>query len=257
MRSVTFLALLLLVLPGTTFAAHGLIIPSDDIVGPGENPTLAVQVKLYDPVEYRALAMAKPQRFGVQHLGEPTELLAALKPVQEQDPAAWTAPFAIKRPGDYTFFTETTPRWNALDDQFIVHLAKVCVNAFGLEEGWDEPVGLEVEIVPLSRPYGLWAGNLFSGQVLLNGDPAPYVLIEVAWLGETFDGAAPIAQTAPAYRLQKIRADANGIFHYAMPRAGWWGFAATLDADWTIQKDGAEKPVSLVASYWVLSRDMK
>ena len=257
MRFVTFLVLLLLFFPVTAFAVHGLIFPSDDIVGQGESPALALRVALYDAAEPRVLPMLKPQRFGVEHLGELTELLATLKPAQEQNTTAWTAAFAIKRPGDYTFFTESAPRWEAADDQFTIHLAKLCVNAFGLEEGWDEPVGLEGEIVPLSRPYGLWTGNLFSGQVLLNGDPAPYVLVEVAWLGATPAAALPLAPPAPAYRIQKVRADANGIFHYAMPRAGWWGFAATLDADWTIQKDGAEKPVSLVTCYWVLSRDMK
>jgi cobalt/nickel transport protein len=61
----------------------------------------------------------------------------------------------------------------------------------------------------------------------------------------------------PAYRVQKIRADANGIFHYAMPRAGWWGFAATLDTDRTVQKDNEEKPVVLMTSFWVLARDFK
>jgi len=256
MRPLTFLTLLLLVFPATAFAAHGLIFPSDDIVSQGENPALALQVGLYAPLEYRALELAKPQRFGVQHLGELTELLATLKPAQEQNTTAWTAAFAIKSPGDYTFFTEEAPRWEATDDQFTVHLAKLCVNAFGQEEGWDDPVGLEAEIVPLSRPYGLWAGNLFSGQVLLNGDPAPYVVVEIVWRGETPDAAPPAVPPAPAYRVQKVHADANGVFHYAMPRAGWWGFAATLDADWTIKKDGAEKPVSLMTSYWVQTRDM-
>jgi cobalt/nickel transport protein len=41
-----------------------------------------------------------------------------------------------------------------------------------------------------------------------------------------------------------------------MPRAGWWGFAATVEADWTIKRDGDEKPVSLVTSIWVATRDM-
>ena len=31
----------------------------------------------------------------------------------------------------------------------------------------DRPVGLPVEIVPLSRPFGLYAGNTFRGKVLV------------------------------------------------------------------------------------------
>jgi cobalt/nickel transport protein len=257
MHPVTFLTLLLLTFPVTAMAAHGLIFPSDDIVSQGEASALTLQVSVFDPLEGRSRQTAKPMRFGVQHLGEQTDLLATLKPTPEQIPTGWTAAFAIKRPGDYTFYSELPPSWDAADEQFIVHHAKLCVNALGLEEGWDEPVGLEAEIVPLSRPYGLWTGNLFSGQVLLNGDPAPYVGVEITWLGDAPATPAPVAVPAAPYRLQKVRADANGVFHYAMPRAGWWGFAATLDADWTVKRDGAEKPVALVSSYWVQTRDLK
>jgi cobalt/nickel transport protein len=102
----------------------------------------------------------------------------------------------------------------------------------------------------------LWSGNLFSGQVLVNGEPAPYVAVEIAFLGQS--PATPATTTLPAapYLVQKVRADGNGIFHYGMPRAGWWGFAATVEADWTIKRDGDEKPVSLVTSIWVATRDM-
>ena len=257
MRFAPLLTLLLLAIPAAALAAHGLIFPSDDIVVAGENPALVLQVSSFDPLGRQSRETVKPQRFGVQHLGAQADLLASLKPAQEQAPTSWTAAFAIKRPGDYTFYSQHQPLWAAADEQFIVYHAKLCVNALGLEEGWDEPVGLEAEIVPLSRPYGLWTGNLFSGQVLLGGDPAPYSMVEIAWLGETPDGAPPGAPPAPVYRTQKVHADANGVFHYAMPRAGWWGFAAILEADWTIKQAGAEKPVSLVTSYWVKTRDLK
>ena len=31
---------------------------------------------------------------------------------------------------------------------------------------------------------------------------------------------------AGAFVTQLIKADGEGVFAYAMPRAGWWGFAA-------------------------------
>jgi cobalt/nickel transport protein len=54
-----------------------------------------------------------------------------------------------------------------------------------------------------------------------------------------------------------VKADANGVFSYAMPRAGWWGFAALNTADWKLKHNGAEKSVELGAVYWVHTRDMK
>jgi cobalt/nickel transport protein len=257
MRFAAILIVLALTLPANAQAGFGLMVPTDELVTQGESSTLGLRLGWFDPLAPLFTEIAKPKRFGVQHLGEETDLLASLKPAGEKNPTAWLADFMAKNPGDYTFYAEHAPRWVAADDQFTVPLAKVCVNVRALEEGWDEPVGLEAEIVPLSRPYGLWTGNLFSGQVLLNSEPVPYVAIEVAWLGTNPDTPPAPLPGATAYRLQKVRADVNGIFHYAMPRAGWWGFAAILDTDRTLKKDNEEKPVGIVTSFWVMTRDFK
>lgn len=256
MRRLTILLLLLFLLPSAAPAAIGLLLPADDMLGQGQPASLALRIRLFDPVARSFQALDKPQRFGFQHLGEQTDLLGSLKPQEPANPGLWRGDFAVKRAGDHTFSAKFAPHWDSAEEQFLVHYAKLCVNAFGLEEGWDEPVGLEAEIVPLTRPYGLWTGSLFSGQVLLDGEPAPYAAIEVIWLGDTPDAPAPLALAAAA-RSQKLRADASGVFHAAMPRAGWWGFAATLDADWTLKKGGEEMPVALVTSYWVQTRDLK
>jgi cobalt/nickel transport protein len=67
----------------------------------------------------------------------------------------------------------------------------VVVNAYGLEEGWDAAVGFPVEIQPLVRPYGLWAGNLFCGVVLKNGEPAPFAEVEVEYYNPGRDVKPP------------------------------------------------------------------
>jgi cobalt/nickel transport protein len=256
MRHFPVVLVLLLLLPSLSVATTGLILPSDDIISQGEPSTLDLQIRTFDPRQHRFDELVKPKRVGVQSLGEQAELLSSLKPAQEQNVTTWTAGYAVKRPGDYTFHAEFAPRWDAKDEQFVVHNTKLCVNALGLEEGWDEPVGLEAEIVPLSRPYGLATGSLFSGQVLLKGEPAPYVLIEIIALGTAPDSPPTGKAPAAPYLVQKVRADANGVFHATMPRPGWWGFAAALDADWTLTRNGAEGPVAIVTSYWVLTRDL-
>ena len=49
-----------------------------------------------------------------------------------------------------------------------------------------------------------------------------------------------------------IKADAAGVFTYAMPRAGWWGFAALLEGDAPMTSpEGAEVPVEEGALIWV------
>jgi cobalt/nickel transport protein len=51
---------------------------------------------------------------------------------------------------------------------------------------------------------------------------------------------------------QTIKADQNGVFTYAAPRSGWWGFAALNEADFKLKlKSGEEKGVELGAVIWV------
>jgi len=264
LRYSLLIALFLAVcLPGAVSAHFGLILPSDDIVSQGKSRTLNLQVKFIHPLEQHYMEMVKPSAFAVVHRGTSYNLLETLQPQkgkspdQTADSTYWTTDFTIKRPGDYTFHVEPTPYWEPGEDLFIVHYTKVCVQAFGLEDGWDEPIGLETEIVPLTRPYGLWTNNLFSGQVLLKGEPVAFAEIEIEYLNESADNPSIVTAPADAYVTQVVKADGNGVFHYAMPRAGWWGFAALNEADWTLKHDGVDKAVEIGAVYWVRTRDMK
>ena len=50
---------------------------------------------------------------------------------------------------------------------------------------------------------------------------------------------------------QAVKADGNGVFTYAAPKAGWWGFAALNTADYQMDHDGEKKDVELGAVIWV------
>jgi cobalt/nickel transport protein len=244
-------------------AHFGAVIPSDDIVTQEDDKNLNVQVKFIHPMEMHYMEMATPKVFGVLHNSRKTDLLHTLaqvkgkSPDQDQPVTFWTADYHIRRPGDHTFYVEPAPYWEPAEDLFIVHYTKVCVNAFGLEQGWAQPVGLETEIIPFTRPYGLWTGNLFTGQVLLKGNPVPFAQVEIEYLNESPGNTHVVVPPADPYVTQVVKADVNGVFSYAMPKAGWWGFSALNEADWTLTHDGQEKGVEIGAVYWVRTRDMK
>lgn len=244
-------------------AHFGTIVPSDDIISQEDSKKLNLEVKFIHPLEQHYMEMVQPKHFGVISNGRKTDLLETLQEAkgksgdQAQEFTFWKTQYQIKRPGDYTFYVEPTPYWEPAEDSFIVHYTKVCVNALGLEEGWDTPVGLETEIVPLTRPYGLWTNNLFTGQVLMAGKPVPGAEVEVEYLNESAGNPSVVQPPSDPYVTQVVKADANGIFSYAMPRAGWWGFAALNEADWKLQHDGVDKSVEIGAVYWVHTVDMK
>ncbi len=248
----------------TSGQAHfGALIPADDIISQEDSKKLELAVKFIHPMERHYMEMARPIQFGVLQNGRKTDLLATLSeakgkaPEQDRDFTAWRTTYQIKRPGDYTFYVEPAPYWEPAEDLFIIHYTKVCVNALGLEEGWDQPVGLETEIIPLTRPYGLWSNNLFTGRVLVKGKPQAGAEVEVEYLNESPDNPSQVKAPSDPYVTQVVKADADGVFSYAMPRAGWWGFAALSEADWKLQKDGLEKGVEIGAVYWVHTTDMK
>jgi cobalt/nickel transport protein len=159
---------------------------------------------------------------------------------------------ALAEPGAAIFFVEPQPYWEPAEGKYIVHYAKVVVDSYASGEGWDELVGLPVEIRPLTRPTGLWTGNVFSGVVLKDGAPVPFAEVEVEFIN---DGS--VTPPNDAFVTQVITADANGTFTYAMPRGGWWGFAALIEGDTPMTSpEGEQVPVENGALMWVKATDM-
>ncbi len=229
------------------FAHFGMIIPSDSMVMAEDNHTINISLSFSHPFEGNGMDMEKPELFFVMENSKQKDMTSKLVPSTVMDHKAWKSSYAIKRPGVYVFCTEPKPYWEPMEDCFIIHYAKTVVAAFGIDDGWDAEVGLKTEIVPLSKPYGLYAGNLFQGVVKLDGRPVPYAEVEVEYYNKDKKAEAPTDYMI----TQTIKADGNGVFSYATPRSGWWGFAALNTADYKLKKDGIPKDVELGAVIWV------
>jgi nickel transport protein len=250
--AVTMALTALISLFSTGSHAHfAMIVPSTDNVGADDKKVLSLQLRFTHPFEGGPIMqMDKPEKFGVVVNGKSTDLRPTLKEKKMDGKSTWETSYAIKRPGDYSFFLVPKPYWEPAEDKFIVHATKVIVDAFGAEEGWDKPiaetVGLPAEIVPLTRPYSLYAGNIFTGRVFMNGKAVPFAEVEVEWWGKGKTKAP-----TDAHITQVVKADQNGVFSFAMPKAGWWGFAALLEGAEKIEKDGEKKAVEVGAVLWV------
>lgn len=238
---------------GPALAHFGMVIPSDQMVMQGENTNINVDLMFWHPFEGIGMELVKPAKFAVVISGKEADLTGTLKPTKTKGHQTWTANYRIKRPGVYMFYMEPQPYWESAEDIFIIHYTKTVVTAFGDDEGWDEEIGLTTEIVPLSKPYGQYAGNVFQGIVKLYGKAVPYAEVEVEYYNK--DGK----YTAPTDYMvaQTIKADGNGLFTYAAPKAGWWGFSALNTANTRIKYEGEEKEVELGAVLWVKFHDMK
>jgi len=229
-------------------AAHyGMIIPSDSMISQEDGRSVALTLSFSHPFENAGMVLERPVAFTVSHGDETTDLLPALRQASVMDEPGFTIEHALDRPGTYVFAMEPQPYWEPAEDAFIVHYTKTYVTAYGDDEGWDRELGLKTEIVPLSKPFGLWEHNVFQGIVKMDGEPVPFAEVEVEFYNQTAGATAPDELMI----TQTVKADANGVFTYAPPAAGWWGFAALNTADYTLPQDGEEKAVELGAVIWV------
>ncbi len=243
---------------GQAQAHFQMIIPSDDMVKQRESRQLDLEIKFWHPFEGFGINMAKPRQFGVMISGRKHDLLDKLQPVRYRDMAGdvydgFTLRYTLRKPGDHIFYTEPQPYWEESEESFLIQYTKVVVNGFGLEEGWDRELGLRAEIVPLTRPYGLYAGNVFQGIVKVDGKPQAFSKVEIEYYNQ--DGS--LKAEADPLITQVVKTDANGIFTYAIPRAGWWTFAAISTDDRTMEHAGKAYPVELGAVIWVKAYEMK
>jgi len=255
-KTLTAAAALTLSMGAAPALAHfQMIVPSDDMVTHEDSRTINLDLRFWHPLEGVGMHMDNPVRFGVLNGGNTTDLLGSLKPAMVKDRGgdkfrAFSADFSMKR-GSHVFFVEPKPYWEPEEDSFIIHYTKVVVSRLS-EDGWDEPVGLKTEIVPVARPFGLWTGNVFQGQVMMDGKPVPFSEVEV----EYYDTKGEVKPPTDSMVTQVIKADGNGIFTYGMPKAGWWGFAALNTSDTPMKHDGVDKDVELGAVIWVKTHDM-
>jgi cobalt/nickel transport protein len=245
-----FAALTLTALASPALAHFQEILPSADVLPEGGKVT--VELVFTHPMERGpTMDMVKPVRVGAVTDKGVEDLTTSLVEAPVDGKAAWRFEQTIAAPGAEVLFVEPKPYWEPAENKYIVHYAKVVVDGFASGEGWDRLAGLPVEIAPLVRPTGLWTGNLFRGVVLQDGQPVPGAEIEVEWVN---DGS--VTPPNEAFITQVIKADDMGVFSYAMPKAGWWGFAALIDGPEATSPDGKPAATELGALMWVKATDM-
>lgn len=254
------LAALVLAAPGPA-PAHFLLqhSPAALLDRPGDTP---VKLVFWHPMAVGpAMELDRPEQVFMVHRGARTDLSDRLSETLFDGggaPAkAWNVTLPVRRSGDYVLVTVPVPYFEEAEDKYIQQIARTVFNRNGLPTDWSEPTGLPTEILPLVKPYNVIAGSSFTGRVLSDGEPAAGVEIEVEYVAAEplmdAPGAAPATVAAPAGGAIVVISDADGEFTFAIPRAGWWGFAA-LGAGPV--KTHAGKELSQDAVLWIRAEDL-
>lgn len=228
------------------FAHFGMIIPSFSTIQNQKEAQLTFDIAFAHPMERGGMEMQRPQKVFVFDGEKKEDLLDRLKEKTFLGKKAWQLSYRVNQPGVYQFAVEPEPYFEPAEDTYIIHYTKVIVPAFGEEEGWDKAIGLKTEIIPITRPFANYEGNIFQGQVLLEGKPVAYGEVEVEYYNQEGKVEAP----NDYFVTQVVKTDANGIFTYAVPWAGWWGFSALNTASEKLNYQGEAKNVELGAVLW-------
>lgn len=225
---------------------------------PPLNAEVDMLISLMRPREHAAQPMDMPQLFAVLRHDAGTrfvngtpqperrDLLGDMEESLYLDTKAWGANVAIDQPGLYQFITETRPRLNAerqcFEQQYVKSILPVC----GVEEGWERPAGLRLEILPLTRPFGLTAGSSFTGKAL--GPDGPLVNARVY-----MDRIRTEKKTGPLPWQHDLeaRTDANGQFTFIPGAPGWWCCVVEVPGQPLKGPDGQPTPLILGSVLWL------
>ncbi|WP_420555256.1 DUF4198 domain-containing protein [Neptuniibacter marinus] len=211
------------------------------------------------------MSVEPPEQFYVVKKGKKTDLLSGVKASKwtsaENTGDAYEVDVALRGLGDHLFVMQMAPYFEASEEAYIQQIVKTIVNVGTLPTDWNKDLGLSAEIVPLTKPYGIFAGGTFTGVVKSRGKPVPFAEIEVEHVNydpdmknNRFSAQANMDLPSDLFITMTIFADANGTFTFGIPKAGQWGFAALGVGEKTEFKG---KELSQDAVIWVQAHEIR
>lgn len=222
------------------------------------------QVFTHPFADEHTMDMAGVEEFYVINKDKKTDLKDTLKPItftgHHNSGKAYKSEYKARRMGDHVMILQPAPYYEAGEDIYIQQIVKTVVNVAGTPTDWDAELGLKAEIVPLVKPYAIWTNGSFTGVVKSNGKPVPFAEIEVEYLNRDVDlknnkmGETRVEAPQDSFITMGIKANKDGEFTFAIPKAGFWGFCALGAGS---DKEYKGKELSQDAVIWVEAKDMK
>ena len=221
------------------------------------------------PFEHQLFAAQRPAAVTViTPDGRQAEQLTRLERVEVpgadgKKVAAYRWKYTPAQRGDHVVVARCEAVWMAEEQEFLQDTVKVVLHV-QTQNGWDNALGSGLELVPLTRPYGLRAGMVFQAHVLgppsLRPDgpvtttplsdktqqPLPRTLVEV----ERYNPAPPQALPPDEHITRTVKTDPNGVATVSLSEPGWWALTAVCDGG-TRERDGKRYPVKVRSTLWV------
>ncbi len=170
---------------------------------------------------------------------------------------AYQAQAVLEEEGDYFLVLSSEPTLVPGTTEVWQEFVKVPLH-LGREGAWDQPLGLPLEIIPLTRPYGLRSDVPFTGVVLFQGRPLPKVKVQVVPFHGVFISSKalpqdPWGQVDYPLMYQSTFTDQKGEFVVGFTQEGWWLISAAVHVG-NHRLGGRAYPLFLRINFWLYVR---
>lgn len=219
MRKILITATLLLLAGASALGHFPILTPARPWGALGQE--LPIVFTFGHPFEVEAAPAARPTRLTVHPPTQPAlDLLPQLKG-DAKEQASWRAAFTPKERGDHVVSLVLPPKTHG--GETLQDFVKLVLHVPAVQRGWDRVVGDPLEVVPLTRPYGLPVGGSFRAEVLADGKPLAGCEVEVEFKND----AVPESLPAEPFITRVEKTDRSGAFATTLDRAGWWVLGAS------------------------------
>lgn len=230
-------------------AHYNMLIPQTASSKRGEAVTFVYQWG--HPFEHQLFDAPMPETvFVLTPDGKKSDLLKTLVKTTEtgsngKKVVAFRFSYTPMQRGDYWFVLNTPPIWMEEDKEFLQDTVKVVLHVQA-QKGWDTGTGASLELLPLTRPYGLQPNMVFQAQVQFMSKPLPATLVEV----ERYNPAPPKELPPDEQITRTAKADPNGVATCTLTDAGWWSITAQREAG-ERKQEGKSYPVRQRTTLWI------
>lgn len=171
-----------------------------------------------------------------------------------QDRKAFEVEYKPGEPGTSYLCLESSPYFIPEEEVFWQDYVKEPLHV-SATKGWDQAVGLPVEIVPHTRPYGWPAGSVFKGQAQTKNLALTRALVDI----EKFNGFFVPRDQVPKNRLgqengplitRETKTDDRGYFVCTLDSPGWWVISVSTPGGRKVH-ERKTYPVEMRGCLWV------
>jgi nickel transport protein len=247
--SPALLILLSFACPPKAAAHFHALIPDRPAVRPRE--PASILLFFGHPFESEMADMARPERIrALLPGGSVLDLAPLLRAEKTKDPAGkevtrFRLSFETSERGDYLVALAAPAHFLGGDEGYVRDFAKVVVHVGG-ERGWDRPAGDPLEIMPLTRPYGLRPPEVFLARAVIEGKPLEGAEVEI----ERYNPKPPASLPETEFITRTARTGPGGLIAMTLDAPGWWAITVS-QRHGTLRQGEKEGPLTLRATLWV------